>query len=172
VLANAAGIAAAFWIAAGGLAAGVLLATLFPMGRNERLDLRPAGHWPAVDDLVPVSDFEDGPVLVTVEYEIDPAKRDEFLALACAGRSARRRDGAFAWGIYEDVENRSRFIEEFRVATWSEHMRQHTRVTRHDQEQEALARAFHIGPDKPRVRHYLAADAPDRGTVRAQDVPN
>lgn len=36
--------------------------------------------------------------------------------------------------------------------------RQHVRVTKHDQSQEALARAFHVGPEGPRVRHYLFAE--------------
>ena len=79
---------------------------------------------------------------------------NEFLGLVHRGRSARRRDGAYAWGIYQDVEDPSRFIEEFLVESWSEHVRQHSRVTNSDREQEALARAFHVGPDGPIVRHY------------------
>ena len=99
-----------------------------------------------------------GPYSVTVEYRIDPAKRDEFLALLHAGRATRRRDGAYAWGIYQDTDDPSVFVEEFLVQSWSEHQRQHVRVTKHDQSQEALARAFPVGPEEPRVRHYLFAE--------------
>lgn len=156
-VATVAGVPTALLIAAAGLAAGVLLAPLFPMRRVEDVDLSPAGHWPTIEGLVPASELETGPVLVSVEYQIDPAKRDEFLTLVYAGHSVRRRDGAYAWGIYQDTEDPSRYIEEFLVESWSEHIRQHARATRHDQEQEALARAFHIGPEGPRVRHHLYA---------------
>jgi MFS family permease len=158
-IATVAGVPTALMIAAGGLAAGVLLAPLFPLRRVEDVDLSPAGHWPTIEGLVSTSEAEAGPVLVTVEYQIDPAKRDEFLRLVHDGRSTRRRDGAYAWGIYQDTEDQTRFVEEFLVASWSEHVRQHTRVTKHDQQQEALAREFHIGPEKPRVRHYLYGEA-------------
>lgn len=157
-VATVAGVPASLLVAAGGLAAGLLLAPLFPLRRGEDVDLSPAGHWPTIEGLVPHSELETGPVLVSVEYQIDPAKRDEFLEHVYAGRSARRRDGAYAWGIYQDTEDPSKYIEEFLVESWSEHLRQHARVTRQDQVQEALAIAFHIGPQAPRVRHLLYAE--------------
>jgi Transmembrane secretion effector len=146
-------------IAGGGLAATVLLAPLFPL-RQTPVDLTPGGHWPSVDGLIPVSETEAGPVLITVEYRIDPASRDQFLRLIYRNKATRLRDGAYAWGIYQDTEDPSLFVEEFRVASWSEHLRQHERATKYDQEREALARSFHIGPERPRVRHYLHAERP------------
>jgi len=157
-VATVVGVPTALLIAAAGLAASVMLAPLFPMRRVENVDLSPAGHWPTIEGLVPPSEADSGPVRVTVEYRIDPARRDEFLALAHAGRATRRRDGAYAWGIYQDTEDSSVFVEEFLVQSWSEHQRQHVRVTKHDQSQEALARAFQVGPEGPRVRHYLFAE--------------
>jgi len=159
-IATVTSVPTALLIAAGGLAFGVLLAPLFPMRRVEDVDLSPAGHWPTIEGIVPSGEAEAGPVMVSVEYQIDPANRDAFLKLVYAGRSTRRRDGAYAWGIYQDTEDPSRFVEEFLVESWSEHIRQHARATRHDQEQEALARAFHVGPAAPRVRHHLYAESP------------
>jgi len=157
MVATAVGAPAALLVAAAGLAAGVLLAPLFPMRRIEDVDLSPSGHYPTIEGLVSAAEAQTGPVLVSIEYQIDPANREEFLKLVHAGRAARRRDGACAWGIYQDNEDPSRYIEEFLVESWGEHMRQHARVTRHDEGQEALARAFHIGPEGPRVRHHLHA---------------
>jgi len=150
----------ALLIAAGGLAFGVVLAPLFPMRRVEDVDLSPAGHWPTIEGIVPAAEADAGPVMVSVEYQIDPANRDVFLTLVYGGRSTRRRDGAYAWGIYQDTEDPSRFIEEFLVESWAEHIRQHARATRQDQAQEALARAFHVGPASPRVRHHVYAELP------------
>jgi hypothetical protein len=157
-VATVASVPTALLMAAGGLAAGLLLAPVFPLRRVEDVDLSPSNHWPTIEGILSSSEAEAGPVMVSIEYQIDPANRDAFLEMVYAGRSTRRRDGAYAWGIYQDTEDPSRFIEEFLVESWSEHIRQHARATRHDQEQEASARAFHVGTASPRVRHHLYAE--------------
>lgn len=159
-VATAAGVTAALLVAAVGLAASVLLSPVFPMRRIEQVDLTPAGHWPTLEGITDAIETDAGPLLITVEYRIDPAREEEFLRLVHATRPARQRDGGYGWGIYRDAEDQSRYIESFLVESWSEHQRQHTRVTRHDQAQEALARALHVGADPPVVRHYLHAAAP------------
>jgi hypothetical protein len=149
-------------IAAGGLAAGVLLAPLFPLRRSENVDLTPARHWPTIEGLVAGAESDPGPVLVTVEYRIDTANTEEFVRLMHRGEAGRRRDGAYVWGIYQDVTDPSRFTEHFLVESWNEHVRQHERVTRSDQEVEAAARALHVGPEGPVVRHFLHAEPSER----------
>jgi hypothetical protein len=42
-----------------------------------------------------------GPVMVTVEYRIDPKDRVPFLAAIDKLGRERRRDGAYAWGVEE-----------------------------------------------------------------------
>jgi hypothetical protein len=64
-------------------------------------------------------------VLVTVEYRIDPADRDALARL----EHGRRRDGAYAWGVFEDAAQEGRIIETFLIESWMEHLRQHERVT-------------------------------------------
>ena len=57
-------------------------------------------------------------MLVTVEYRIDPEKRAAFLvAVRDLGRQ-RRRDGAYAWDIFEDAAEKGRFLEIFMLASW------------------------------------------------------
>jgi hypothetical protein len=95
-----------------------------------------------------------------VEYRIDTANTEEFVRLMHRGEAGRRRDGAYVWGIYQDVTDPSRFTEHFLVESWNEHVRQHERVTRSVQEVEAAARALHVGPEGPVVRHFLHAEPP------------
>jgi MFS family permease len=166
-VASSVGVSTALLIAAAGLAATTALAHLFPLRQGEGVDLSPAGHWPTIDRVVAASAIDAGPVMVTVEYQIDIAQRDEFLRLVHATEAARRRDGAYAWGIYQDVKEHSRYVESFLVESWSEHLRQHARVTKHDQAHEAVARAFHIGPEPPVVRHLLHADIGRAADARA-----
>ena len=154
----AADVETALTIAAAGLVAGVALARRWPLAASERSDLTPAGTWsdPNVD-IEPQP--EDGPVLITVEYEVDPADAERFVpAMDELGR-IRRRDGAFRWNLYADLERPGVYLETFLVDSWSEHLRQHGRLTVEDLEVTKLMRSFHRGEGPPKVRHMLWARA-------------
>src|ERR1700679_2353478 len=113
-------------------------------------------HWPApvlAHDVEP----DRGPVLVTVEFRIDPQQREAFLLAVSRLAGERKRDGAFRWGIYEDVAEEGRFVETFVVESWLEHLRQHERVTSADALVENVAAGFTLdGP--PKVTHFIAPD--------------
>lgn len=148
----------ALTLAAAGLVAGVALARRWPLGESERSDLTPAGVWsdPNVD-VEPRPD--DGPVLITVEYRVDPADAERFVpAMEELGR-IRRRDGAYRWDLYADLERPGCYLETFVVDSWSEHLRQHGRLTVADLELTKLTRSFHRGDEPPKVRHLLWAPA-------------
>jgi hypothetical protein len=94
-----------------------------------------------------------GPILVTVEYDGDAEQKvPSIKAMHKYGR-IRRRDGAFRWGIFEDLENPDRYIETFLVDSWAEHARQHERATRADREVEERVHSYVRGT--PIVRHLL-----------------
>lgn len=99
--------------------------------------------------------MEEGPVLVTVEYEIEAKDANEFLAALEKFSRVRRRDGASRWGVYFDTEHPTRYLETFIVESWAEHLRQHTRLTQADSELEERVSRFGRGPNK--VRHFIYA---------------
>jgi hypothetical protein len=95
-------------------------------------------------------------VLVTLEYDVDPADAPAFLSAVRRLEPIRRRDGAIRWNVYRDTEEPRRWVETFVVESWLEHLRQHERITANDRVVLDGARAFHRGPDGPRVRHHIA----------------
>jgi MFS family permease len=97
----------------------------------------------------------EGPVLVTVEYEIAAKDANEFLAALEKFSRVRRRDGAFRWDVYYDTEHPTHYLETFIVESWAEHLRQHTRLTQADRELEERLRRFERAPNK--VRHFIYA---------------
>jgi hypothetical protein len=119
-------------------------------------DTTPSNHWPEPPLLVERLP-EHGPVLVTVEYFIDPARGAGFTLTMQGMRRIRRRDGAVRWSLYEDASLPGRYLETFVVESWAEHLRQHSRATVADHEVETEAFAFHLGQDAPRVTHWIAA---------------
>ena len=163
---GAAGVRAALLIAAGGLVAGVLGVRRWPLAELESADLSPAGAWsdPAAQ-LEPVP--TDGPVLITVEYRIDSSDADEFVAAMQELGRVRRRDGAYRWNLYEDLEQPGCYLETFVVDSWAEHLRQHARLTVADLDVERRTKSMHRGPDPPAVRHLLWAPA----ALRAEGRP-
>jgi hypothetical protein len=155
---GAADLETALTIAAACLVAGVALARRWPLAASERSDLTPAGVWS--DPTVGVEPRpDDGPVLITVEYHVDPEDGERFVsAMEDLGR-IRRRDGAYRWDLYADLEQAGCYVETFVVESWSEHLRQHDRLTVADVELTKLTKSFHRGDRPPAVRHMLWAPA-------------
>ena len=123
---------------------------------SRELDVTPSLHLPEPALLVETHP-DHGPVLVTVEYLIDPTRAADFAHAMDAIRRIRRRDGAVRWGLFEDAAAPGRYIETFVVDSWAEHLRQHERMTRTDRESESKAYAYHRGSESPKVTHWIAA---------------
>jgi MFS family permease len=160
-IAGRAGLGTAFALAAGCLAFSVALTTGTRLPDDSGREPSPPRLWPAggiADD--PVS--EGGTVLVTVEYQIDPEAADEFAAAMREVRTFRMRDGAIRWDLLADASRPGRYVESFLVDSWTEHLRQHERLTEDDRATEAQARRFHIGSQPPVISHFVARDVPPR----------
>ena len=166
LVAGGAGERTALLIAAGGLAAGVLGVRRWPLGHTEDADLSPAGL--SADPLVQIEPGpDDGPVLVTVEYSIAPADAERFVETMEELGVVRRRDGAYRWNLYEDLERPGCYLETFVVDSWAEHLRQHERFTVADLDLLREVHALHRGDEAPEVRHLLWAGA----ALRAEGRP-
>jgi hypothetical protein len=149
------GVARALLIAALALGIGLSLGARFRVGLGEGLDFEPSSRpWPSV---VNEPDVERGPVLVTVEYRVDPGRAKEFTAAMLELGRVRRRDGAMRWGLFEDLAAAGRYLETFVVESWVEHLRQHERATVSDRQIWERVRSFHLNETPPTVSHLLYA---------------
>jgi len=99
---------------------------------------------------------DDGPVMVTVEYLIDPARAAEFADVMQRTRRARLRQGALSWGLFRDAAQPGRYIEYFVDENWIEHQRRLERFSAFDAELREQRFAFHLGDGPPRARRYIA----------------
>ena len=140
--------------AAGLLIITVLFSLKWRLKVGSAQDLSPSLHWPE-PVLTIRPNPEEGPVLVLIEYHIDPAKAEEFVNAAHELARIRRRDGGRQWGLYRDLAEPARYIETFQVESWVEHLRQHERITVADRTIDERVRAFHTGTNRPTVSHFL-----------------
>jgi MFS family permease len=156
VVATHQSLRAALLYSALGLVLSLLALIRYRLRVDEETDLRPSLHWPE-PHVVLEPQPEQGPVLVMIEYFIDPAAERPFLKALHALSVVRRRDGAIRWGAFQDLAKPGRFLETFVAETWLEHLRQHERLTKADRAIEKRVLAFHRGDLPPAVTHLLYA---------------
>jgi MFS family permease len=155
-IAAVAGLPITHFTSAAGMLLAIALSWRWKLQRGAEFDLTPSMSWPPpiVSDGIDVN-AADGPVLVTVEYRLaGEDKRDAFFARHAWLRHERLRDGAFAWGMFEDTAQPGRFLETFEVDSWAEHLRQHERVTHADDEVQQHIRA--LMASEPVVTHFIS----------------
>jgi len=143
----------------------LLLTVFFTRGRvlegGPAEDLTPTHPW---DEPVPAQPIEpdDGPVMVTLEYLIDLGRRTEFESIMAESRSARLRQGAVSWGLFEDLQRPGRFVEYFACSSWADYLRRFDRFTAQDERLQAMRHAFHTGGGPPAISRFIARHPPAR----------
>src|SRR5713226_3591302 len=108
------GVTSALTYAALGLIIGIAASLRYVLIDGDDLNLAPCMCWP--EPIVVVKpEPEQGPVLVQIEYRIDPDRAREFRRAMRDLRRVRRRDGATRWGLFRDAAEPGRFVESFLV---------------------------------------------------------
>jgi MFS family permease len=168
VVAERIGLSPTMLLATAGLALGPLAGLRYRFRPLKPEELVPSGDWPepqlAADGAPP------GPVLLTFEYHALPGREAELLAALEDARFARRRTGASSWRLWRDSAEEARILEQFVVASWEEHQRQHQRVTKRDDERYAAIRAL-TDPARPAtVTHWLTPLSPRARRAAEREV--
>jgi MFS family permease/quinol monooxygenase YgiN len=134
--------------------------------RNRTLEGRPDPDFtpqPAVNLPEAVVDVEpeDGPIMVTIEYRIDPERATAFMDVMQRTRRARLRQGALSWGLFRDAAHPERWIEYFVDENFVEHQRRQERFSAFDAELREERLAFHIGEEPPKPTRFVAQSLDD-----------
>jgi MFS family permease/quinol monooxygenase YgiN len=118
------------------------------------IDFSPALARAAPEPAFPIGP-DEGPVMVTLEYQIDPDQAERFTDVMQRTRRARIRQGALSWGLFRDVAVPGRYVEYFVDENWVEHQRRLERFSAFDADLREQRLAFHIGPEPPALRRYV-----------------
>jgi predicted MFS family arabinose efflux permease len=153
------GLSDALILSAIGLIFAIPLTWPWRLEQGETIDLTPSLHWRAPMTAEAVADNR-GPVLVKIAYRIDPQDRPKFLRALDELGEERRRNGAFAWGVFEDMAEFGRFEEAYLIESWLELMHLRERVTREDQMLEDTIKAMLL--ESPQIEFLVA---PERQTL-------
>jgi hypothetical protein len=101
-------------------------------------------------------ELDEGPVMVTIEYQIDPSRGAEFDAVMAETRSARLRAGAVSWGLFEDLQRPGRWVEYFACDTWADYLRRFDRFTAADEQLHQRRHSLHIAEGPPTISRFVA----------------
>jgi MFS family permease len=149
------GLPMAHFLAALGALVAIPLTWRSKLQTGAGLDLTPSMSWP---EPIVAEDLQEreGPVMITVEYRVAEKDRDAFLVALERMALERRRDGAYAWAVFEDASEAGRFVETFFVESWLEHLRQHERVTKADSVMQERIERLLLHPAK--ITHLVTAE--------------
>jgi MFS family permease len=150
------GLSPTLLVTAAGLALGPLAGLRYRFQLIPPAQFLPAAEWPVPN--LTAGDATAGPVMVTVEYRSREGLEADLLAALRDARFSRRRTGASAWRVWQDAADPARIVEQFVVASWDEHLRQHDRVTVRDQERLTRIRSMTDPAHPPAVTHWLTPE--------------
>jgi MFS family permease len=115
-----------------------------------------------IEHPTPDRDIEHGagPVMISVEYQIDPKNIVAFKSVMKKSRVARLRQGAVSWSFFEDAEQEGKFLEYFIFETWADYLRRFDRFTTNDLNLQDERFSFHLGKNPPKITRRVASALP------------
>ena len=96
------------------------------------------------------------PVLVTIEFHIDPARKAEFIAVMRESRSIWLSHGLLAWELFHDIADPGHYIEHQVDESWAEYVRRNERISAAYIALREQKASFHRLETPPRVRRFVA----------------
>jgi MFS family permease len=161
IIANTFGIPITLSLASLALGATIIARKRYSTTLLDDLDFTPASdHWSLPPQLSVDPPQNDSQALITIDYKIDPKLSDEFEQSVYELGRILKSEGMAYWELFQDTADIGHYLE-IRIAdTWTDHMRQHERVTKNVQVMEDRIRVLLKDGPQPIVSHYIGKSAP------------
>ncbi len=128
------------------------------LGGAEPVPLVPA---PPAAELVPLLQAGRGRVMESVRYQVAAPDREAFLRAMAEVRRVRGRAGALLWQLYEDVAQPEGWLEVWLMESWTDHLREASRISAEDEAALARAAAFEKHGSQPSLSRFIAVTPQD-----------
>ena len=99
--------------------------------------------------------MRSGPVVLEIEYDVDPVQAREFYDAMLKVQRTRLRNGGFNWSLSRDIGDPALWTERYQCPTWGDYLRMRDRYTQSDIELHEGARVFDRFEGELRVRRML-----------------
>ena len=169
-------VATAYLASGAAVTATLILGWLLPLPKGSEDEDTSSVEIGAEPEVVMALTMRSGPVVIEVEYDVDPDKARDFYGVMVSLEKARKRIGAFDWSISRDIADPAIWVERYQCPTWGDYLRMRGRYTQADLDIQEQADSFNRSGQGRRVRRRLErpygsvrwkADSPDlyRGTM-------
>jgi MFS family permease len=135
------GLTNAYFVSGAATLLTALLGFLLPLSRDEEGEKHSVdiGYEP---NLSLGLNMRSGPIVVEIDYHVDPEAARDFYAVMMRMQRMRKRIGAFEWSLSRDIEDAALWTERYHCPTWGDYLRMRDRYTQIDFEIQAEARGF------------------------------
>jgi predicted MFS family arabinose efflux permease len=125
------GLREALTVAGVAALASLIAARWFPISVDKLAPLEPGATLELTPPTLGIGSTS-GPIIVAVEYRVQLENAANFVSMIYEIGRIRRRDGARAWSISQDIDALDLWIERFEFPTWLDYLRWRTRPTAAD----------------------------------------
>ena len=122
---------------------------------TQTLDLEPGGFRPLAQHLTHVPLPRDGPVLITIDLQLDERRVTELESFINELRSIHLRNGAYSWQLFADPSRPGYFHVEILMPSWSQYLLQCERITKAEKKLIDRALSLNLRKEPPEIRMYV-----------------
>jgi MFS family permease len=106
-------------------------------------------------NLIHVPQPKDGPVLITIDFQVDEARAHELDGFINELRLIHLRNGAYSWQLFEDPARPKHFRVGIMMPSWSQYLLHNERITKAERQVIDRALGLDVGVDPPNIRTYI-----------------
>jgi MFS family permease len=98
---------------------------------------------------------KDGPVLITIDFQVDEARAHELDGSISELRLIHLRNGAYSWQLFEDPARPNHFRVEIMMPSWSQYLLHNERITKAEKQMIDRALDLDVDENPPDIRTYI-----------------
>jgi hypothetical protein len=131
-----------------------LLSSPLSIDFTQKLSFEPGAVIPLSQDFIHVPHPKDGPVLITIDFEVDETRGRELDSFINELRLIHLRNGAYSWQLFADPARPTHFHVQIMMPSWSQYLLQRERITKTERQMLDQAISLHLGQSPPEFRTY------------------
>jgi Transmembrane secretion effector len=122
---------------------------------TQGLSFEPGALTPLSREFAHVPQPRDGPVLMTIDFQVDETRGRELDSFVNELRLIHLRNGAYSWQLFADPAQPNHFHAQIIMPSWSQYLLHFERITKAEKAVIDRALSLHIGEDAPQTRTYI-----------------
>ena len=148
-----------------------LLSSPLSIDFTQGLSLEPGAVTPLSQHFIYVPQPRDGPVLITIDFQLDETRGPELDGFMNELRLIHLRNGAYSWQLFADPAQPNHFHVEIMMPSWSQYLLQCERITKAERQVLDRALSLHLGENPPETRIYIHVNKTFRGALKPTANP-